>query len=74
MRNSRRKELDPKSNESSHRVSPADEEEAALVASGAMTLPKNPWDIDKLWSMPMAKRKGRLTGTQALLEEREEGY
>ena len=50
----------------------ASEEELALVAEGAMRLPEKPLDLDRLWKMPRATVSGDA-GTQALLDERDEG-
>jgi prevent-host-death family protein len=50
----------------------ATEEELALVAAGAMRLPEEPLDLDRLWKMPRAIVRGSAA-TQAVLDEREEG-
>ena len=50
----------------------ASEEELALVAAGAMRLPKKPLDLDQLWKMPKATVSGNAA-TQAILNERDEG-
>lgn len=50
----------------------ASEAELALVAAGAMRLPEKPLDIDQLWKMPKASVHG-AAGTQAVLDERDEG-
>lgn len=50
----------------------ASEAELVLVASGAMRLPEKPLNIDQLWKMPKATVHG-TSGTQAVLDERNEG-
>ena len=47
------------------------EEELLLVAAGKMRLPEHPVDLDKVLRVPTGKHLGR-TGTQALLEDREQ--
>jgi prevent-host-death family protein len=48
------------------------EHEAAMVASGQMTLPKEPWDPEAFFKLPIPAVKGNA-GTQAILDDREEG-
>ncbi|SNT39976.1 Antitoxin component of toxin-antitoxin stability system, DNA-binding transcriptional repressor [Granulicella rosea] len=48
-------------------------DDAALVASGVMTLPEKPFDIDELLSLPETTFIGNA-GTQAILDERNEGW
>ncbi len=51
------------------------EHEAAMVASGQMTLPKEPWDPETFFKLPIAKLVPGApdnAGTQALLDDREE--
>jgi prevent-host-death family protein len=50
----------------------AREEELALFAAGAMRLPEEPLDLDKLWKMPRAIVTGHAA-VQAILDERNEG-
>ena len=48
------------------------EEERSLVADGIIRLGRRPRDMTRLWNMPEAKVEGNA-GTQAILDEREEG-
>ena len=51
------------------------EYEAAMVASGQMTLPKEPWDPEAFFQLPIAKLAHGAppnAATQALLDDREE--
>jgi antitoxin (DNA-binding transcriptional repressor) of toxin-antitoxin stability system len=53
----------------------ASDETLLLVAEGKMTLPKRPWSpkvADEIVNMPIPTPRGK-TGTELLLEEREEG-
>ena len=49
------------------------EEERQLVADGILRPGRRPRDLSRLWSMPEAKVEGNA-GTQAILDEREEGW
>lgn len=51
----------------------ATEEELELVAKGLMRLPKKTLDVEAFLAMPRAKLSGNA-GTQALIDEREEGW
>lgn len=50
----------------------ASEEELLLVAAGKMRLPKSPLKVEELLKIPTGRLEGS-EGTQALLEDREEG-
>ncbi len=51
----------------------ASEEELELVAKGLMRLPRKAWDIAALRKMPQTRDIGNQ-GTQAVIEERNEGW
>jgi prevent-host-death family protein len=54
----------------------ATDEELLLVAQGKMRLPERPWTpeaIEEIINMPKPTPRGK-TGTEVLLEEREEGW
>jgi hypothetical protein len=51
----------------------ATEEELALVAAGKMRLPEKPFDIEELERLPKTRMMGNAV-TQAVLDEREEGW
>jgi prevent-host-death family protein len=50
----------------------ASEEELALVAAGAMRLPEEALDLERLWKMPRATVRENAA-MQAVLDERDEG-
>ena len=50
----------------------ASEEELALVAAGAMRLPEEALDLERLWKMPKATVRENAA-VQAVLDERDEG-
>ena len=51
----------------------ATEEELRLAAAGIIRLPEKPFDYKKFSKLPKAKVKGNV-GTQALLDDRNEGW
>jgi prevent-host-death family protein len=49
------------------------EEQRSLIADGILRMGKLPWDIAALDHLPMPNVEGNA-GTQAVLEERDEGW
>jgi hypothetical protein len=49
------------------------EEDLMLAAAGAMRLPAKPLDLQRLGKLPRATVRG-TAATQAILDEREEGW
>jgi len=48
-------------------------EDLELEAAGLIRLPEFEFDVDELWKMPEAQVRGNA-GTQAILDEREQGW